>query len=463
MRRYIRIISVVFLCSTLALAYFGYLLLDRFNQSVKYTDEINHTYELINKMVELESFAKDAETAQRGFLITNDSAYLAPLFDIRHKIYPLADSLLQSVQDKKQKERLIMLKLSVAALMNYVNFNLESPRANIKAFLKKDMDDGKHLMDRLRKEIAEIKNVELQLLKTRNNTKTNYLKSTSVAFITALLVLAIIVITSFILLIRELRKRFKTELQLQTKIVQLQQFTKESEELSYAISHDLQEPLRKMRIFTDRLFHKHKAALDNEGKEIVQRMNVVAATAQETMNELLRFTSVIPQIEQKKAVDLNKLIPSIWGKMAEKTIQKNAVINLEPLPIIKGSEERLSILFENLLNNALLFSKDGMSPLIKIKTYKTTGQKIAQAASYQRRKTYDAIEISDNGIGFDNGYANKIFQLFRRLHVGQEKYAGKGIGLAICQRIMSNHHGFISAKGKVGEGAVFTVYFPAEG
>lgn len=273
---------------------------------------------------------------------------------------------------------------------------------------------------------------------------------------------ALIMITTFILLIQELRKRYRFQLKLQNQIVHLQQFTKESEELSYAISHDLQEPLRKMRIFSDRLFQKHGDELDNEGKEIAQRINAIAATAQDTMNELLRFTSVTPQIEEMASFDLNKLIPEVWEKMAKTVTATNASIVISNLPTINGSEPRLAILFENLLCNALIFSREGVPPAITINAYKTIGQTIKQAAVYQRNLAYHAIEISDNGIGFADQYAVKIFQLFRRLHVGQDKYAGKGIGLAICQRIMSNHHGFITATAKIGEGAVFTVYFPAE-
>ncbi len=462
MRKYIRIISAVFIASTLALIYFGYVLLDRFNQAVKYTEAVNHTYEIINRLEQLESYTKDAETAQRGFVITKDSAYLEPLLYIRHKIFPLTDTLLSMSKDARQHERLVMLKAAVALLMNHVDYNLQLAAVTDKKLFKKNMDDGKRLMDGIRKEIIIIKAVEFEFLSSRNNAKSNYLKSTSATFIIVLSGLALIMMATFILLILELRKRYRFQLQLQNQIVQLQQFTKESEELSYAISHDLQEPLRKIRIFTDRLFQKHKSALDQEGNEIIQRMNVVAASAQENMNELLRFTSVIPQIEQKQLVDVNKLIANVWGEMAEKVTAKNATLTLDSLPVIKGSEQRLAVLFENLLKNTLEFSKDKTPPAIHISTYKTTGQAIKQAAIYQRNQVYDAIAISDNGIGFDNGYAIKIFQLFRRLHVGQDKYPGKGIGLAICQRIMSNHHGFITAKGILGEGAVFTVYFPAE-
>lgn len=462
MHRYIRMISIAFICSTLALAYFGYVLLDRFGEATKYTEAVNHTYEIINKLEQLESFAKDAEMSQRGFVITNDSAYLNPLFDIQHKIYPLADTLVHMTTEQRQKERLIMLKAAVVMLMRQVDYNVQLVNINNKGFFKKGMDDGKRLMDGVRTEIAQIKTTELSLLAHRNNAKENYLKSTSTAFISVLFLLYGIIITIFILLIKELRKRNRIELQLQQQIVELRQFTKESEELSYAVSHDLQEPLRKMRIFTDRLLNRHKDALDEGGKQIVQRMNTVAATAQDTMNELLRFTSVIPQIEEKTFVDLNILVKKVWENMAEKVLGTSAIIKVETLPSIKGVEPRLTILFENLFSNALVFSKTGIAPEVNIRAYKTKGTHLKQTSGYKSQQVYHAIEISDNGIGFADEYAVKIFQLFRRLHNDQIKYAGKGIGLAICHRIISNHHGYINATAKVGEGAVFTVYFPIE-
>lgn len=163
MRRYIRIIGVVFICSTLALAYFGFLLIDRFNHAVEYSDEVNHTYEIINRLEQLESFAKDAETAQRGYIITNDSNYLKPFFDIQHKIFPLSDTIIEMVKVRRQKERIIMLKANLSILMVHINNNLLLTTANNKSSLKKDMDDAKLLMDGLRAELTTVKNIELNL------------------------------------------------------------------------------------------------------------------------------------------------------------------------------------------------------------------------------------------------------------------------------------------------------------
>jgi len=132
------------------------------------------------------------------------------------------------------------------------------------------------------------------------------------------------------------------------------------------------------------------------------------------------------------------------------------------MPEIKGDAEQIKLLFEHLVDNALKFVKEGSTPKISITATVTGGSEIADINDANKEKKFYKIAVADNGIGFDNAFIDKIFKVFQRLHNHESPYKGKGIGLAICKRIMTNHKGFIRANGRPGEGAEFILFFPME-
>ena len=164
--------------------------------------------------------------------------------------------------------------------------------------------------------------------------------------------------------------------------------------------------------------------------------------------------------EEKKLVSLKKIIEEAKDNFSDNISQKNAMITIGNMPELWVYPSQVRSMFRALIDNALKYSKAGQSPSITIYSEQIEGRRLGTAVPHLD-KTYNAITIQDNGIGFDIEFRDKIFQIFRRLHT-QENFSGKGIGLAICQRVMANHNGVIIADAKPGEGASFTLLFPRD-
>ncbi len=239
---------------------------------------------------------------------------------------------------------------------------------------------------------------------------------------------------------------------------ELKKSNEELEQFAYVASHDLQEPLRKIRSFGDRLVTKYGAQLDDTGKDYIDRMSNASARMQTLIQDLLRFSRVSRNIEKFERVDLNDVFSAVLANMQIAIENTKATIHCEKLPIIKGNPTQLQQLFQNILSNAIKFHKNEVSPEVNISVRKVPGKSL-NFENADPSQQYHEIIIKDNGIGFDNQYLNKIFSIFQRLH-GRNEYEGTGIGLAICEKVVSNHHGFITAHGEKGQGAEFKIFLP---
>jgi signal transduction histidine kinase len=160
---------------------------------------------------------------------------------------------------------------------------------------------------------------------------------------------------------------------------------------------------------------------------------------------------------EMEEVDLNAKVAMVLSDLEVAIEEKNANVIVEPLPVVKGFRRQLQQLFQNLVSNALKYSKAGVSPEIRITASVVSGDQTL--LKLPAEKKYHLVEVKDNGIGFDQEYAERIFQMFHRLH-GRSEYSGTGIGLAIAKKVVENHRGFIWAEGKPGEGATFRVLLP---
>jgi len=240
----------------------------------------------------------------------------------------------------------------------------------------------------------------------------------------------------------------------------LEEANKELESFSYVASHDLQEPLRKIQAFTSRLLQKENDNLSEWGKDVFSKVQLSANRMQRLIEALLNFSRLDKTREGFEHVDANMMLEEIRNNLQEVIDSKGAIIEADPLPVMDVIPIQLQQLLSNLINNALKYSKADVPPVIKISYGLKEGRAIPGNSAFDLNK-YHHITISDNGIGFEQQYAEKIFELFQRLH-GKSEYEGTGIGLAICKKIVANHHGFINATGKPGEGAEFNIYLPSE-
>jgi signal transduction histidine kinase len=179
---------------------------------------------------------------------------------------------------------------------------------------------------------------------------------------------------------------------------------------------------------------------------------------QNLIEALLSYSNANKSAIRFLRTDLNELLAEVQDNFREKLLERNGRIESSTLPILNVIQLQFLQLFTNIIGNAIKYAKKDVPLLIKITTKKITVEEGEEDATIPKGKYYE-ISIADNGIGFEQEYAHKIFELFQRLH-GRTEYTGTGIGLAICKKIMNNHNGFITASGTVGVGAVFNLYLP---
>lgn len=251
----------------------------------------------------------------------------------------------------------------------------------------------------------------------------------------------------------------KAQLQLEKLVEELRQSNIKLEEFAHAASHDLKEPIRKMHVFTDRLKNSLAERLNDDESKLLERVQDATQRMTVLVDDLLMYSQVSMKVHQTEDVDLNEKLQQVIADLEVPIEEKGARIEVEPLPVIKGYRRQLQQLFQNLLSNALKYSKPGVPPVITITATVATEGETPFALSQD--KTYHLIQVKDNGIGFEQVYAERIFQLFQRLH-GKTEYPGTGIGLAIARKVVENHQGYIWAESKAGEGATFGVLLPVE-
>ena len=247
-------------------------------------------------------------------------------------------------------------------------------------------------------------------------------------------------------------------LALEERNLELERNNKELSAFNYAASHDLQEPLRKIQTFISRLEEKEADKFSDSGHQYLEHIKSAAARMRLLIDDLLQFSRTNKPDKEFVSADLNELFENAKQDIAEIILEKRAKITSNTLPKATVIVFQMQQLFLNLLSNSLKYSKKETDPIIKI-NYSKVKAKDEPHLGKASNSNYHKITFSDNGIGFDQEYAEKIFDLFNRLHNKQD-YSGTGIGLSICKKIIENHKGFIFAKGEFNVGSVFTIYLP---
>jgi two-component system CheB/CheR fusion protein len=255
---------------------------------------------------------------------------------------------------------------------------------------------------------------------------------------------------------KALDKSYKTVIE---KNTYLEKINKELETFTFISSHDLQEPLRKIRMFTSIILEDESKHLSAEGKENLERIQTTGNRMQQLIDDLLLYAAVKDGEKILKRISLNEIVAEVIDEFKEALIQNHGTIESEGICSANIIGFQFRQLIHNLISNAIKFAHPKRFPRITIKSQTTSG-KLLNYDNLLPEVNYCHICFSDNGIGFDPQYKDRIFEVFQRLH-GQETYKGTGIGLAICKRIVENHKGIIVATGKPDKGAQFDIYIPA--
>ena len=250
--------------------------------------------------------------------------------------------------------------------------------------------------------------------------------------------------------LKEARRRLKSYAK------ELVRSNEELEQFAYVASHDLQEPLRKVQAFGDRLMKRYSDALGEDGQDYIVRMQDAAGRMQTLIQSLLNFSRVATKGQPFIPVNLNELMKSILSDLEIPIQETGARVKVANLPTIDADPSQMRQLFQNLIGNALKYRRENVPPKIELASEFVS---IESGTPKNRHGGLCQIKVLDNGIGFEEQYAERIFGIFQRLH-GREQYEGTGVGLAITRKIAERHGGSITANGRPGEGATFTVILP---
>jgi PAS domain S-box-containing protein len=252
--------------------------------------------------------------------------------------------------------------------------------------------------------------------------------------------------------VTDITERKRAEEELARQAIELARSNSELEQFAYVASHDLQEPLRKIQAFGERLNAKCADAISDQGRDYLKRMQNAAKRMQVLINDLLTFSRITTRPNPAAPVNLKRVVREVLLDMDFRIEQTQGRVEVGDLPVIEGDSMQMRQLFLNLIANALKFYREDAAPVVKIRS---------EIFKDSKKKTgaFCRIFVEDNGIGFEETYAERIFGVFQRLH-GRGVYDGTGIGLAVCRKIVERHGGSIRANSAPGQGSVFTITLP---
>jgi len=245
--------------------------------------------------------------------------------------------------------------------------------------------------------------------------------------------------------------------QLIEKNEHLKNMNEELDRFAYVASHDLQEPLRKIRVFSDKI-----TSAKEDQKQVARYLEKISSSSkrmQSLINNLLKFSRYSLNPADFVKVDLNELLAESITELQEEMEKNHVVFHTDSLPVVEAVPELMLQVFYNLISNAIKFKQKNQAPVIQISSRQMKAGESKFGDKYVKGNRYYGIRISDNGIGFDEQYAEDIFMVFKRLHSVHE-FDGTGIGLSICKKIIDKHNGFITASAKPKEGATFLIELP---
>ena len=460
--------KLVFLLTTIVLLGLSALLYKQITSLLDSQKQVNSTNVLKLKLERLLTSLVDTETAQRGFLLTQDSLFLGPY----NGAYARAKMLLTEIDSLAPNSEYDRAKFN--ALQTFVEVRFGSFHHPFGIYNDPDLTTrnrysylrrAKANMDSIRYYVREVERRADHMLHVREEENRKYTFLTPLYAIMLMVFSIVILVFSYERIVQQLKRTKKLLFRLKklnNKLkqnnYQLELSNRELEQFTYIASHDLKEPLRKIMTYTSLVMQQGNSFSQQEIQLHLQKISSFAERMQNLLDDLLLYSHTSQSDNKVEDVDLNSVVEEVIQNLTEEIAETGAEIKYDSLPVIKGIPYQLRQLFQNLVSNSLKYRQEGRRPLITIESSFVTEKELG-TRPHKVSGQYVRLLVSDNGIGFNQAYAERVFRLFQRLHT-TEGYKGTGIGLTICKKVVDNHHGFIQARSAVNEGVTFEIYLP---
>jgi signal transduction histidine kinase len=458
--------KLIFTGIAIVLLAISYVLYQQILSLLSAQNQLNETNIVKLKVEQTLSSLKDAESAQRGFLLSKDSVFLQPYYGAYKKSKTLVREIRDLIKSTDQQKDLVALQGFIELRFKTFNHVIEHyNNPNLKQETKQMyLLMSKSVMDSISLYAQNISTREDNLLREREISKRKYGFLTP--FFAVLLMVTAIAVFVFsygkiIEQLNRLKKVFsemkKLNNELKQKNYKLELYNKELDSFTYIASHDLKEPIRKILTYSGQMESEGYENLTEANRKQLNRIRHSAQRMQNLLNDLLLYSHVNMSDKTFEEVDLNKIVNDVICNLNEEITEAHAQIKAEKLPVIKGMPFQIKQLFENLIGNSIKYKQDHVPPAITIGGSVVDGKDVSEKF-YKESDKYYKLSVSDNGLGFEQTYSEKIFKLFQRIHSSDKP--GTGIGLTICKKIVDNHNGFIKASSEVNRGTTFEIYLP---
>ncbi|WP_460955321.1 sensor histidine kinase [Spirosoma litoris] len=457
-------------------------------QQQELNEQVRHTYEIISLVEQVAALSRDIQTDARNYELSGKREFAVAYWQARQQLPERLRLLDQALSNERSEQDRFHRLSRFIDQRRQVSQRLFEKRSQPQVGPTSEdlLAQGRELLSQLRPLVGQLTQHQRALANWRRKQAERAYQVTQQWIIlssgAAIIVIAFVFWLLFVQLLRRIRNeaqlaQYEVELQNQLQQQQAQnqaldqlnqQLTRSNENLqqfAYIASHDLQEPLRKIQQFGDLLKTRYTTS---SGEEVMylNRMQVAASRMSLLIKDLLTFSRISTRPVPAVSVSTKQVVSDVLDTLSVAISETKAQIRVGDLPTLPGDPSQLGQLFQNLLANAIKFSRKDqsgtlMTPEVSIQAIRIPVGELPDAVKPTRlAETFYCIEVTDNGIGFDEKYTDRIFQVFQRLH-GKDEFAGTGVGLAICQKVVTNHGGVITATSQPGKGATFSVYLPA--
>lgn len=424
----------------------------KLNAAEKYAGSIDRADKALFSLRDLENELLSAETAQRGFIITKDSTFLE---QYRHSLTEIHDIYLKidylTFDNYQQQKRIDTLQHVINQRLAILRQNLEPAKVAEKD--RPEFTKSKLYMDQVRGLIIRIGMNEQVLLEQQNKFRIKKSDETKTTGFTSLLIAFVICCLTCIGIISFFNRSQNYLSELKTKNFQLKTLNEELEALTYAGTHNLQEPMRKMQMLVDLLEHNRQNGLNPD--DIIGRIKKVYSDQAEINNAIVDYYSLLTVTPVLKKLALHTLIKAL---VEAKNRKGHVAINVPEKSVILGDEAQINTVFGNLLQNAIDFKSPDRELNIEIAEIPYSRHLCRSVSQLNKGIRYTVIAVTDNGIGIERVYHGKVFDLFQQL--SDTKAKSKGMGLSICKRIMINHNSWIMIDPEHTAGTRVLLFFP---